>query len=436
MTHDLKSREVSFLAIKKILDDGCTVEEAMASFSSDISPEDRGFIRFLLATTIRRLGQLDKIINHCTKTKLGNTQMAVRHVLRLGITQLLFMDVPAYAAVDTSVTLVQSKVHKKLRYLKNTVNAVLRKIDREQELLLKKFGNTRLNFPPWLLKSWDDRYGQAAVKNILEATLKEAPLDLSLKSELDIEEWAVKLGGEKLESGAIRLLKPGKITDIDGYDDGHWWVQDAAAQLPAQLLGAKKGDRVLDLCAAPGGKAAQSVSIGALVTAVDLSKSRLGVLQQNMDRLKMGIDVVASDVLLYKPEKGFDFIILDAPCSSTGTIRRHPEVLSSRSFEDVKKLAILQAKMLDHAVTLLNKGGTMIYCVCSMEKEEGPDQIKALLERHGSLKRKEVLKSELPGLDQAILDCGDVQTLPHYIDGGMDGFFISRLLKTETNDKG
>lgn len=430
MAHDIKSREISFLAIKKILDGGNTIEDAMASYSGVISPEDRGFIRFLLATTVRRLGQLDKIINHCTKTKLGNTQMAVRHVLRLGITQLLFMDVPAYAAVDTSVTLVQGKVPKKLRYLKNTVNAVLRKIDRERDMLLKKFGNTRLNFPPWLLKSWDDRYGQATVKSILDTTLREAPLDISLKSELDLDEWAATLGGEKLESGAIRLHKPGKIVELPGYDDGCWWVQDAAARLPAQFLGAKKGDRVLDLCAAPGGKAAQSASIGALVTAVDFSESRLSILHQNMARLKLNADVVTSDVLLYNPKNGFDFIILDAPCSSTGTIRRHPEILYSRSSEDVEKLAILQGKLLDHAVTLLNKGGTMIYCVCSMEKEEGPDQIKALLERQGSLKRKEILKSELSGFDQAILENGDVQTLPHYIDGGMDGFFISRLQKT------
>jgi len=432
MTNENNSREAAFFILKKVLDDGVTLDAAseiiFEELPVEISPQERGFIRHVTTTVIRRLGQLDKIINHCTKTKLGNTQMAIRHVLRLGIAQLLFSEVPAHAAVNTSVNLVQNKVSKKLQYLKNTVNAVLRNVDRERESLLKKSSNTRLNFPNWLLKGWDDRYGQAAVKEILDHLLVEAPLDINLKPELDINEWAEKLKG-KVVPGGIRLLKAGKITELEGYFEGAWWVQDMGARIPANLLGANKNDRVLDLCAAPGGKAAQSAAKGAKVTAIDLSRSRLGRLRMNMQRLGFDIEIIAADILKFEPEQGFDYILLDAPCSSTGTIRRHPEILHMRSPSDIKAMMDIQIKMLDHASTLLNKGGTLVYSVCSMEQAEGPDQIKNLLARDDTLQRQDILKEEMPGLEQTILPTGDVQTLSYHYEGGMDGFFISRLVK-------
>ncbi|MBT5187620.1 MAG: methyltransferase [Kordiimonadaceae bacterium] len=432
MTNENNSRVAAFFILKKVLDDGITLDAAteiiFEEFSVEILPQERRFIRHVTTTVIRRLGQLDKIINHCTKTKLGNTQMAIRHVLRIGIVQLLFSEVPAHAAVNTSVNLVQNKVSKKLQYLKNTVNAVLRNVDRERESLMKKYSNTRLNFPNWLLKGWDDRYGNAAVKEILNHLLVEAPLDISLKPELDLEEWANKLNG-KVVPGGIRLTKAGKITELEGYFDGTWWVQDMGARLPANLLGAGKNDRVLDLCAAPGGKAAQSAAKGAKVTAVDLSRSRLGRLRMNMQRLKFDIDIIAMDILKYQPEQNFDYILLDAPCSSTGTIRRHPEILHMRSPADIKAMVDIQIKMLDHASTLLNKGGTLVYSVCSMEQAEGPDQIDNLLARNNTLRRQNIIKEELPGLEQTILPSGDVQTLPYHYQDGMDGFFISRLVK-------
>ena len=305
----------------------------------------------------------------------------------------------------------------------------LRNTDRERETLLKRFGNTRLNFPKWLLKSWDDRFGPAAVKEILTEALNEAPLDLTLKPEQDVEHWAKQLDGDVMSDGGIRIKKAGRISSLPGYNEGAWWVQDVAARIPANLLGAKTGEAVLDLCAAPGGKAAQSAAIGANVTAVDISESRLKRLKDNMERLKLEVGVVTSDVLSYNPNKHFDYILLDAPCSSTGTIRRHPELLHTRGEKIVEELAKLQEKMLDYAVSLLNEDGVLVYSVCSMEKQEGPDQINALLKRQGSLKRKEVESKELPGLEQAITASGDVQTLPHYLEDGMDGFFISRIQK-------
>ncbi|MDG1995200.1 MAG: RsmB/NOP family class I SAM-dependent RNA methyltransferase [Emcibacteraceae bacterium] len=425
----LNSREASFFILKKIMDEGATIEGALSDFSAKINEGERGFVRHLVATTMRRMGQIDKIIDHLTKTKLGNTQTAVRHILRLGVTQLLYMDVPAYAAVDGSVKLADKRVPKKLRYLKNTVNAVLRNVDRERDALLKRFGNTRLNFPQWLLKSWDNRFGNAAVKEVLSECLKEAPLDIRLKPELDGDAWAEQLGGKLISPQTVRLEKAGKVFDLPGYDDGHWWIQDAAASIPETLLGANAGDRVLDLCAAPGGKAAQCAARGALVTAVDMSAKRLKRLRNNMERLDLDVDVVTSDALDFTSDKKFDFILLDAPCSSTGTIRRHPEMLHLRWPRHVKEMAVIQSKLLKHAAGLLNEGGTLIYSVCSLEKEEGPDQINTLLAENGSLKRKEILKEEIKGVEQAILETGDVQTLPHYISGGMDGFFISRITK-------
>ena len=390
---------------------------------------DRGFIRHLVTTTIRRLGQLDKIINHMTKTKLGNTQMAVRHVLRLGITQLLFMEVPAYAAVDSSVGLIETKLSKKLQYLKNPVNAILRNVDRDREQLLKKFGNTRLNFPKWLLKSWDARFDNAIVKEMIAVCLEEAPLDITIKPHLKAEDWADSLQGKVVRENTVRLEKSGKINDLAGYHEGEWWVQDIAATLPASLLGAKEGDTLLDLCAAPGGKTAQSAAKGIAVTAVDMSHKRLKRLEENMKRLDLKVDVIASDVLNFKPPVKADYILLDAPCSSTGTVRRHPEILHSRQTQEVKGLVKLQSEMLDHVSSIMKKGAILVYSVCSMEQEEGPDQINALLQRDRSLKRKEISKEELVGLEHAILETGDLQTLPHFIEGGMDGFFITRLEK-------
>ena len=430
MENDNKSREAAFLVIKKVLDEGETLDGSIERFCREISVQDRAFIRHLTTTAIRRLGQIDRIINHCTKKKLGNTQMQVRHVLRLGLVQLLYSEVPAHAAVNTSIILLEKRVPKNLHYLKNTVNAVLRRVDREREELEKKYSNTRLNFPPWLLKSWDEYYGSAVVKQILSTLLTEAPLDISLKPHCDQKEWAKRLGGKAVLGGSIRISKAGKISELDGYNDGVWWVQDVAARIPSTLLGASGGSDVLDLCAAPGGKAAQSAAAGNKVTAVDFSERRLSRLKENMARLDLSVDVVMSDVLLYKPKKRYDFILLDAPCSSTGTIRRHPEILHTRTKRDVDDLVVLQSKMLNPAASLLNKGGVLVYSVCSMQQEEGPDQIKALLERHRSLKRKEIRAKELEGLEQAILDSGDVQTLGHHMSEGIDSFFISRLVKS------
>lgn len=432
MNPKTNNRKQALLILKEVLDNGVTLENAFDKHSQGVSPVDKRFIRHLTTTTIRHLGQLDRIIDHCTKTKLGNTQMAVRHVLRLGICQLLFTEIPAHAAVNTAVNLMDKAIGKKLRYLKNTVNAVLRKVDREREELLKKYGNSRHNIPKWMLNRWDTRYGKETVKEIINQILQEAPLDLALLPQVQLDEWAIKLNAEKLPLGGLRIKNAGNIKDLPGYDEGYWWVQDLAAQLPAHLLGAKKGDEVLDICAAPGGKTLQSAASGLKVTAVDISKRRLERLHENLRRLSLKAEIIEADILMFEPKKQWQYILLDAPCSSTGTIRRHPEILWSHREDKIKSLSILQTRMLDKALELLAPGGTLIYCTCSMEMEEGPDQVNALLKRNSTLKQKMISASELPGLERSILQTGDVQTLPHYFNDGMDGFFISRLIK----DKG
>jgi 16S rRNA (cytosine967-C5)-methyltransferase len=309
------------------------------------------------------------------------------------------------------------------------VNAILRRIDREREKFSSSFAPT-LNLPKWLKESWTDRFGKAEVENIAEALFKEPPFDFTLKAGCDAKEWAKKMGGILLPNSSLRVEKPGPIQNLPGYQEGEWWVQDVAASLPASLLGAKSGDPVLEFCAAPGGKTAQLADYGCQVTAVDQSARRLKRLAENMNRLGLACDVVTSDAANYHPDKEFRYILLDAPCSATGTLRRHPELSHTKSRKDIEALMILQARLLDHAVELLPVGGRLIYCVCSMENDEGPAQIKSLLNRNPAVKRAAIEKTELEGFERSLLPNGDVQTLPHHLSGGMDGFFISRLEKT------
>jgi len=403
-------------------------DQICRQFGEKLSGQDRGFVRHLGTTCLRHLGQLDAMINHCTTRKLTGKQKNIRNILRLGITQLLFMAVPAHAAVNSAVKMTDKQKNTSERHTKGMVNAILRRIDREKEKFSTKFPPT-LNLPKWLKENWTVRYGAEEVEKIAVTLLDEPPLDFSLKPDCDGEEWAEKLGGELLTAGSVRVEKAGLVQNLAGYDEGKWWVQDVAASLPVKLLGASSGDHVLELCAAPGGKVAQSAAKGCRVTAVDQSARRLRRLQENMDRLKLTCDVVTSDAAAYKPEQDFPFILLDAPCSSTGTLRRHPDVSRARGPKDIAALAEIQARLLEAAVSIMPVGGILIYCVCSMQAEEGPDQIKALLDRNRTVKRKEISGAECIGFEKSVLDNGDVQTLPHHMAGGMDGFFICRLKK-------
>lgn len=438
MANDLTGRWAALSFLEKTLNDHLPLDQAFdltcRQYGEKLSAQDRGFARHLGTTCLRHLGQLDAMINHCTTKKLTSKQNVIRNILRLGITQLLYMEVPAHAAVNSAVKMTDKQQDTSDRHTKGMVNAILRRIDREKEKFSTQFSPNH-NIPKWVKDNWTKRYGAEGVDRIARSLLDEPPLDVSLKPDCDRTEWAEKLGGVVLANGSIRIDKGGVVQNLAGYDDGQWWVQDVAASMPAMLLGANAGDAVLELCAAPGGKVSQSASKGCLVTAVDQSARRLRRLQENMDRLKLTCDVVTSDAADFTPDKPFSYILLDAPCSSTGTLRRHPDVTRAKGPKDISALAEIQTRLLDAAVEMLPIGGVLIYCVCSIQAEEGPDQIKALLNRNGSVKRKGITGEEIPWVPEAVLENGDVQTLPYHMDGGMDGFFISRLVKTSNETK-
>ena len=267
----------------------------------------------------------------------------------------------------------------------------------------------KLDVPAWLFDRWVATYGEADARRIAEASLTEAPLDLSVKAEPAA--WAERLGGIVLPTGSVRLAAGGRIEDLDGYADGAWWVQDAAAALPARLLGPVAGRTVADLCAAPGGKTAELATAGAAVTAVDLAGARLARLAANLERLHLKADIVEADAATWEPGRTFDAVLLDAPCTATGTIRRHPDILRLKRPDDVAALAALQQRLLDNAVRLVKAGGTLVYGTCSLEPEEGSRQIERLLAREQQLVRAPITAGEAGIAADWITPEGDLRTL-------------------------
>ncbi len=387
---------------------------------------DRAFVRLLVATTLRRLGQLDDLIRRCLDKKLPAKARRAQDVLRLGACQLVFLGTPPHAAIATAVDLVKGTP---LAGFAKLINAVLRRIDREGREWVAGQDPGRLNTPGWLWESWVATYGTETASAIAAAHLTEAPVDITVAA--DPAGWAEKLEAELLPTGSLRRKAGGDITRLPGFADGAWWVQDMAAALPARLLGEVQGKRVADLCAAPGGKALQLAVAGAEVVAVDRSAKRLVRFQQNLKRLRLSAQVVEADVAGWQPSVPFDAVLLDAPCTATGTMRRHPDGLRLKGPGDVAALADQQAALLRAALAMLKPGGTLVYCVCSLEPEEGVRQIERLLADHPGVARQPIDASEVGGLSALITPAGDLRTLPcHLADlGGMDAFFAARLFK-------
>ena len=403
-----------------------------------LSDRDRALMRRLVATILRRLGTLGHLLSRLLDRGIPTDAPRAQSALLIGAAQILWMDVPDHAAVDLSVRLVQSD-RRAAKYA-GLVNAVLRRCAREGAGLVDEVKNETLDIPPWLLKRWIAHYGEATAKAMALALSHEPSLDLTVKSEA--EQWATRLHGEALQTGTVRTLLQGSVTMLPGFSEGAWWVQDAAAALPARLFGDIRGKTIVDFCAAPGGKTAQLAQAGARVIALDRSPARVARLKDNMTRLSLEAEAIVVDATEWQGDGGgfdvggFDGILIDAPCSSTGTIRRHPDVAWLRQEADIAALAPLQKRLLQRATGLLKPGGTLVYCTCSLEPEEGEAAVTALLSAESGLKRAPIAPEEVAGLAEIINPQGDLRTLPSHLAhadprlGGLDGFYAARLVKS------
>jgi 16S rRNA (cytosine967-C5)-methyltransferase len=407
-----------------VMDHGRALEDALEqtpSYSA-LAGRDRAFARALATAGLRRLGSVNAVLSQMLERPLPDTALHGRALLHIGATQLLVLGTAAHAAVGETVEaanqLPQARGFAKL------MNAVLRRVSREGAEIMATLP-PGADLPPWLYTRWRATYGDAAPR-IAEALLNEAPLDISVKS--DADEWAHLLFGVVTPTGSIRLTDHAPIDSLAGFNDGAWWVQDAAAALPARLLGDVRGLRVLDLCAAPGGKTLQLAAAGANVTAVDKSDARLKRLRENLARTRLKAEVICADALTFSAEP-FDAILLDAPCTSTGTLRRHPDVAWLRRPTDVRQLAELQSALVAACAKLLKPGAPLIYAVCSLEPEEGQGVVAEALKNGW---RREPLSADIiPGAEAFISKDGDLRTHPgHWPEiGGLDGFYAARLVR-------
>lgn len=409
-----------------VLDRQTPLGEALENHKGlgELNRRDRAFVQLLATTTLRHMGQIDDTLGIALHMHRTKHKPEMRNLMRMGAAQLLFVGTPPHAAVNTTLQLADWRG---IGGFKRLINAVLRKIAADGEVMVTTQDAPRVNTPDWLWNSWVAAYGEAATRAVATAHLSEPPLDLTCRTTPEL--WAQRLDADLLPSGSIRLAKAGRVTEIAGYDEGGWWVQDAAAALPARLLGDVAGQTVVDLCAAPGGKTAQLAAGGAMVMAIDRSAKRLARLRENLDRLRLAAELVETDAAKGNPDKPVDAVLLDAPCTATGTIRRNPDVAWQRTPKDIKRNAAVQNRLLANAVTMLKPGGRLVYCVCSLQPEECEARIEALLTSGAPVERIAVTADEIGGLTEAITPAGDMRTLPCQLGdrGGLDGFFAARL---------
>ncbi|QCE32346.1 methyltransferase domain-containing protein [Acetobacteraceae bacterium] len=409
------ARDAAWKALGYILGEREPLELALEkACAADMLPRDRSTAHWMIAGTLRHLGVLEEILKENLKKE---PPFPVFRALLLGAAQILFLDVPSYAAVGSTVDLLRRQSFVPFTGL---ANAILRKIVREGESVLETLDQPRLDTPAWLWKSWGKR-----ARVISESYYETAPLDITLKEGAKEPE-----GAERLPNGSYRFPAGTSVTEIEGFDAGSFWVQDAAASMIAPLLGDVKGMEVADICAAPGGKTAQLAASGAKVIALDRDAHRLERLKENMERLQLEVTCEQADALEWQPDHLLEAILLDAPCSATGTLRRHPDVLRLKRQQDVRALAEGQALFIEAAGRILKKGGKLLYAVCSLQDEEGPHQIEAALKK-GGWKHIPFSKEELSFLPESLTKEGYFRTHPAMWQEkkGIDGFFAALLIK-------
>ncbi len=408
------ARRAALALLEAVLDRRRPLEEALDALPGALASRDRSAGHRIAATVLRRAGSLDAVLEPFLRR---GPPAPVRHALRAGAAELLLLGTPPHAAVGSAVALVP-------RPFAGLVNAVLRRVAEAGPAALEGLDAERLDTPPWLWSSWHAAHGPAAVRAIAAAHRNEAPLDLTLAPGAASPE-----GGEALPTGTVRFPVGTRVTELPGFAEGAFWVQDAAAALPARLLGARPGESVADLCAAPGGKTAQLAAAGARVVAVERDPERAARLRGNLARLRLAAEVVEADATAWGGSGGarFDAVLLDAPCTATGTIRRHPDVPHLKQARDVAPLAAAQAGLMAAAARLLRPGGRLVFATCSLQAEEGEAHLAAAAPL--GLLPDPVRAEEIPGLEAAVTPAGALRTRPDLWAerGGMDGFFVARF---------
>lgn len=429
----LAARRVAYAVLnevffrRKTLDEAFDPRSATGEAFAALDLRDRGFVKLLASVVLKRAREFDLHLATLLRDPLADlAPPQLLTVFRLGLAQIAVLQTPVHAAVDTCVELAEAEG---IAHHKPLVNAVMRRAAREGYAVLPPREAGRMMLPDWLWAEWMQDYGVETALDIAAAMLDDAPVDFTLREPAKAEFWARELQADILPNGSLRKASGGFIPGLSGFEAGAWWVQNAAASLPAQLIGAKAGMTVVDLCAAPGGKTAQLAAAGATVIALDRSAPRLKRLQENMLRLKMdAVTAVAADGAVWRPQAPVDAVLLDAPCSATGTLRHQPDALWLKQPADQQKLAALQARLLQNAFDMVKAGGVVVYCTCSLQKAEGEAVVDAFL---AETKNAERMPVDLPYMQELITDAGDLRVLPQHWGnlGGLDGFYIARLRK-------
>ncbi len=426
----LMARQAGVWLLQAVLRRNLGLDEALAAaFStapfSKLSPRDRAFARTIAATTLRRMGQIDAVLRHFQSRRLPPRSGPAQNILRTAAAQILFLGTAAHAAVSNAVELADADSD--ARHYKGMINAVLRKVASAGKEMLAEQDAARLNTPEWLWDSWRIAYDDETARAIATAHLNEPPLDISVRD--DAAAWAQRLEARLLPTGGLRRETGGRIEDLPGFAEGEWWVQDTAASLPVRLFGEVAGKQVIDLCAAPGGKTLQLAARGAIVTAIDRSEARMSRVQENLARLKLTATCITADATGWQPPEPVSYVLLDAPCSATGTIRRHPDIAWRKTQTQIDGLMALQDRLLNAAADMLAPGGLLIFCTCSLQPEEGSERIEAFLAKGAPFVRVPIRAEEVGGMTELITALGELRTLPSHLGelGGMDGFYAARL---------
>jgi len=428
------ARRLALTVIERVLRTKRPLDEIFAeeAASAGLPSRDAALARAITVVSFRRRGSIRAALVKRMREAPKDARIGI--LIEIIAAQILYLDVPDHAAVASAVALARGD--RALTHFAGLVNALGRRLAGDRTAIEAETGPLE-DLPDWLAERWIAAYGRNETEAMAAIHRREAPLDLTLRDpapgDAVLTEWAGRLDARVLPTGSLRLGDRRAVQDLPGYEDGAWFVQDAAAAVPARLLAARAGERVADLCAAPGGKTVQLAATDAEVMAVDRSARRLERVRENLDRLGLDATLHAGDVLALDDGLRFDAILLDAPCSATGTLRRHPDVAWIKTPQDIAKLAGLQRRLIDKAVSLLNPGGRLVYCTCSLEPEEGEEQAAYLLATHPSMHRLPVSPDEIGDLDGLLTPQGDFRALPHRggtaMPEGLDGFFAARFHK-------